>query len=268
MNILKYIVPLFFSFFSSFALASSIWGKIKNAFNDCSYSSQDYETTVATEQMNTPRLQEHFSGSFSESDFTDMPWMRDFLYVIVVNKAESGPHAQMMRVYENGNLLMSVGISTGRENFELRRKNPVCTGAPARSYWSQTPTGFYTPKYLNAQHTSSSWDSEMPFSIFFDIDNGLALHQVHPKYEKYLGQRASGGCIRQDPATAEELFNRVLETKGSTVPLVQVDGTLVLDQNGYVKYSSRQEWRNPRTGETLELDNYGALIIVENVTHN
>lgn len=266
MNNLRYGILIMCLAFSHAASATSIWGKIKNAFNDCDYTPEEYASVLAVEQMVTPRLNEHYQGRFSEKDFYEKPWMREFRYVIVINKADSGPYAQMMRLYENGTLIKTTNISTGREGLELRRKKPVCAGAPRKSYWSQTPTGFYTPKYLEAQHTSSSWDSEMPFAIFFDIDNGLALHQVYSKYEKYLGQRASGGCIRQDPATAEDLFNRVRETRGATVPLIQVDGSPVLDQNGYVQYSNRQEWTNPRTGETVEFDNYSALIIVENVS--
>lgn len=265
MHVMKYGFLILVVAATQPASAASFWGKIKNAFNDCTYSEQEYSDTYSFEQMTTAKLPEHFAGRFSEEDFSTKPWMRDFRYVIVVNKAAKGPTAQTLRIYENGSLIHDSKISTGREHFELRRKNKVCAGAPAKSYWSQTPTGFYTPKYLSKDHVSSSWDSEMPFAIFFDVDNGLALHQVSPHYVDSLGSRASGGCVRQDEKTAEELYTRVAETEGMTVPEVNVDGTPVLDQNGLVKYSNRQIWKSARTGEVVKFNTYSALIIVEEV---
>lgn len=263
MNLIKYGTLATVMILSQNASAS-FWGKVKNAFNDCKYSEQEYQETLQFESLMTPKLPEHFSGRFSERDFMNKPWMRGFRYVIVINKSEYGSLAQTMRVYDNGYLIHQTKVSTGREGFELRRKSKECTGAPAKSYWSQTPTGFYTPKYLSKDHTSSSWDSDMPFAIFFDIDNGLALHQVHSKYKDYLGNRASGGCIRQDKETAENLFNLVKETEGAVVPEVNVDGTPVLDEQGNVKYSNQQFWTNSRTGELVKFNTFSALIIVEN----
>lgn len=263
MNVLKYGALILVLIAGQQSFAISIWGKIKNAVNDCTYSDQEYKFNYNYESIITPKLIEHFSGQFSESDFYNKPWMREFRYVIVVNKAKSGPNAQTMRVYENGYLLHRARISTGRENLELRRKNKVCAGAPPKSYWSQTPTGFYMPKYLEKDHTSSSWDADMPFAIFFDIDNGLALHQVLPHYVDRLGTRASGGCVRQDKNTAEFVFKRVLATEGAFVPEINLDGTPVLDKEGYVKHINKQVFVSAKTGQTMTYNTYSALIIIE-----
>ncbi|MGZ3773493.1 MAG: L,D-transpeptidase [Pseudobdellovibrionaceae bacterium] len=246
------------------SLAISLWGKVKNALNDCEYSDQEYQTEYNYQYAITSKLPEHFSGRFSESDFDDKPWMKEFHYVIVVDKSETGPTAQTMRVFEYGTLLLQAKISTGREKFELRRKNNVCAGAPPKSYWSQTPTGYYTPKYLDRYHNSSSWDSDMPFAIFFDVDNGLALHQVSPHYVDRLGTRASGGCVRQDEGTAEFLFKRVLATEGQPIPQINEDGTPVLNDNGDVKRIKRQVVVSKKNGQTMTFDTYSALIIIEN----
>lgn len=264
MNVVKF-GALALTLVMSQTASASFWGKVKNAFNDCKYDELEYQQVYQYEKEITEKLPEHFAGRFTEQDFVDKPYLKDFRYVIVVNKAERGPTAQKMRIYENGLLIHESKVSTGREGLELRRKNKVCTGAPPKSYWSQTPTGFYTPKYLSKDHTSSSWDSDMPFAIFFDIDNGLALHQVHPKYKDYLGSRASGGCIRQDAGTAEGLFNLVQATEGATVPEINVDGTPVLDAEGKVKYINKQFWTSARTGETVKFNTFSTLIIVENV---
>ncbi|WP_415062625.1 L,D-transpeptidase [Bdellovibrio sp.] len=259
-------IGIFFMILSFAEISSaSMWGKIKNAINNCKYSQEEYMEAVKTEMSRTDHLPEYFSGAFSDSDFKGKPWINDFRYVIVVNKSSVGPSAQTMRVYENGRLIRRVKVSTGREGFELRRKKPVCTGAPFQSYWSQTPTGFYTPKFLSRYHVSSSWDADMPFAIFYDVENGLALHQVSPKYENLLGRRASGGCTRQDSVTAEEMFNRVAVTEGATIPMIDVSGNPVLTDSGAVRYINKQIVQNQETGELVRYSTYSALIIVEDV---
>lgn len=262
MKALKYGV-LVLSLLAGPMASASFWGKVKNAFNDCKYDEKDYPLIYQYEKSITNKLPEHFSGRFSESDFNTKPWMRDFKYVLVVNKGEGGPYGQTLRIYDHGILIHTAKVSTGRENLELKRKNKECTGAPPKSYWSQTPTGYYTPKFLSKDHKSSSWDSSMPFAVFFDVENGLALHEVYSKYKDYLGGRASGGCVRQDAGTAEFVFNAVKSTEYAMIPEINVDGTPVLDASGNVKYISQQTWVNPRTGEAVKFNTFGTLIIVE-----
>ena len=103
----------------------------------------------------------------------------------------------------------------------------------------------------------------MPFAVFFDVENGLALHQAYPKYEKYLGGRASGGCVRMANGVAEDVFNRIALTEGSNAPLVNKNGTPVLDAEGKIVYSTSQTWVDPSNQRTLKFKNYSALIIVE-----
>ncbi|WP_374027543.1 L,D-transpeptidase [Bdellovibrio bacteriovorus] len=265
-NVMKYGVVAAALVVSQSASAS-FWGKVKNAFNDCKYEDQEYSQVYSYEKAITPRLPEYLrqQQAFSEQDFYSKPWLRDFRYVIVINKAEQGRTAQTMRVYEYGRVIINSKVSTGREGLELKRKNKECTGAPAKSYWSQTPTGYYTPKFLSKDHHSSSWDSSMPFAIFYDVDNGLALHEVYKKYTDYLGGRASGGCTRQDAKTAEELFNRVKETERATIPEINPDGTPVLNEDGSVKYINSQYWTSQKTGETVKFNTFSALIIVQDV---
>lgn len=246
--------------------SASFWGKVKNVFHDCKYEEVD-RPLIEFEKANTPKLADNITGGFSLDQVHEKPWIRDFRYIVVVNKAERGPTAQTMRVYENGYLIINTKISTGREGFELKRKTQACTGAPPASYWSNTPTGYYTPKFLSRDHESSSWDSDMPFAVFFDVENGLALHQVYPKYAKYLGSRASGGCIRQPEGTAEDLFTRIERTEGSSTPLVNKDGTPVLDAEGKIVYATSQIWVNPKNQKVKKFKNYSALIIVEDVSN-
>lgn len=243
------------------ASATSFWGRVKNTFNDCKYTAED-RPVIDMEKLTTVKLTDNINTQFSTNDLAEKPWMRDFRYIIVVNKADKGPNKQTLRVFENGYLVLTTKVSTGREGFELKRKNSVCAGAPPKSYWSNTPTGYYTPKFLSVDHKSSSWDSDMPFAVFFDVDNGLALHQAYPKYEKYLGSRASGGCVRMANGVAEDVFNRIALTEGSNAPLVNKDGTPVLDAEGKIVYATKQTWTRA-SGRVSTFKNYSALIIVE-----
>lgn len=263
MNVFKYGALALAMVISQNSSAVSIWGRVKNAVNDCEYTDQQRHTEVVYEKSQTKKLKENYSGHFSESDFYQKPWMRLFQYVIVVNKGSEGPNAQTLRMYEYGYKIHEAKVSTGREGFELKRKRPVCAGAPPKSYWSQTPTGFYTPKFLEKKHTSSSWDSDMPFAIFFDVENGLALHEAHPHYVDRLGSRASGGCVRQDAVSAEFVFDKVLATEGMMVPEINVDGTPALDEQGNIKQSNIQRVVFAKTGQVLKFNTYSALIIVE-----
>lgn len=248
---------------SAESASASFWGKFKNAFNDCEWSESERAEVLRAEKSATPRLPDHFFETFNEEDFDTKPWLRAFRYVVVVNRAQKGPSAQTMKVYENGFKIREAKVSTGREGFELRRKNKSCTGAPPKSYWSNTPTGFYTAKYLSRDHKSSSWDADMPFAIFYDLENGLALHQVYWKYEDKLGRRASGGCTRQDAQTAAWLFDLVKSTEGSSIPQIQKDGTPVLAEDGSVKMINRQRWAYAGSHKETILNTYSILIIVE-----
>lgn len=244
--------------------AASFWGTIKNQFNDCSYSDLERREAIEVEKMFTQPLENASSDRFDIGDFERKPWMKEFQYVLVVNKAAKGKTRQSMRVFEWGYLVATTKISTGREGFELKRKNKECYGAPPKSYYSNTPTGYYTPIWLDKDKRSSSWDADMPFAMFYDIDNGLALHSANSKTEKAIGTRASGGCTRLPSKFAEDMFNRVKATEGSVIPVIQPNGEPVLDQNGYVLRKNANYHTYP-SGKTSKFSTYSVLIIIEDV---
>lgn len=78
-------------------------------------------------------------------------------------------------------------VSTGRKGFE-------------------TPTGKYRPIWADAEHKSSIYeDAPMPFAVFFT--GGYAIHGTTEV--RHLGQPASHGCVRLDPANAQILYDTV-----------------------------------------------------------
>jgi hypothetical protein len=163
------------------------------------------------------------------------PWLRDFRYIIVVNKSAEGTSAQSIIVYEDGYRIAADRVSTGREKLELGRKHDSCSKQPPESYYSVTATGYYPIQFLDFDHRSGSFDADMPYSMFYDRSHGLALHQVLNAYEAKLGTRASGGCTRVRKNLVSNLYERVSRTEGAEIPVIQKDGTAVLDANGQVK---------------------------------
>lgn len=190
--------------------------------------------------------------SFDLSTFETQPWTKEFRYVIVVNKANSGSEAQTLKVYEYGQLISTQKVSTGRDAFERKGEHHS-----KRDSWTVTPTGYYTPTFLSRLHKSTayggkfSWltgGTKMPFAIFFN--GGIALHERPGGTQGQLGTKASGGCVRLPQGFAEELFIRVQETAGSRNPRFNVNGTAKLDEAGKQMYATK--------------DGYSTLIVVQN----
>lgn len=113
---------------------------------------------------------------------------------IHVNKAE-----QRVRVWENGAFRGEWAVSTGTETEKC-----APTG---RCYIAHTPVGTWTPTRLEYTYTSRLWNARMDRAIFFT--GGIALHATFGENIRYLGRRASGGCIRQHPDNADYLFRLV-----------------------------------------------------------
>lgn len=95
--------------------------------------------------------------------------------------------SQTMDVFVDGSHYYSWPVSTGRRGHD-------------------TPTGSYRAKRLERTWYSSQYDdAPMPHSIFFR--GGYAIHGT--SHTKYLGRRASHGCIRLAPGHARQLFSLV-----------------------------------------------------------
>lgn len=190
--------------------------------------------------------------TFTTKTFETQPWTKEFRYVVVVNKANTGKDAQTIKVFEYGQLIREEKISTGRDEFE--RKGEHHSKADS---WTVTPTGYYTPTFLSKDHRSSayggrfSWltgGTKMPFAIFFN--GGIALHEAPKGTEGMLGKKASGGCVRLPSSLASDLFYRIQETEGAKNPRFNVNGTAMLDAQGNQMYATKSA--------------FSALIVVQN----
>jgi lipoprotein-anchoring transpeptidase ErfK/SrfK len=94
---------------------------------------------------------------------------------------------QTMTVTENGRVLYSWSVSTGRSPY-------------------RTPRGSFRPTRLHKMWYSRKYDNApMPHSIFFH--GGYAIHGT--EHVGSLGRPASHGCVRLHPSNARTLYNLV-----------------------------------------------------------
>jgi L,D-transpeptidase catalytic domain len=99
---------------------------------------------------------------------------------------------QQMTVSEDGNLLYTWPVSTGRAGYN-------------------TPNGAFTPFRMDRDHYSREWDdAPMPYSIFFT----KLGHAIHGTYEaSHLGHAVSHGCVRLSVKHAAILWDLVKKNK-------------------------------------------------------
>ena len=94
---------------------------------------------------------------------------------------------QTMTVSDNGRVLYSWRVSTGRKPY-------------------RTPRGTFRPTRMHKMWYSRKYDNApMPHSIFFY--GGYAIHGTN--HVRSLGRPASHGCVRLHPSNARALYNLV-----------------------------------------------------------
>ena len=182
-----------------------------------------------------------------------------FNLFIYVDKAESGPYAQRMFVFEkSGEKLAPLydwPVSTGREGLER--------DAHGHLQSTITPVGYYEldPKRLYEEHGSSQWNEEMPYAMFFDWkpnghDTGLAIHGAAGDEADALGTRASAGCVRLSVENAHTLFSLVRdEFRGSAPRIAYLDGANNVSSEGFLLHDEN--------GQLKLRDGYSALVVVD-----
>ena len=127
---------------------------------------------------------------------------------------------------------------------------PVSTGKPGYA----TPSGTYTPEFMNEIWYSKQWDnSPMPHSVFY-MKDGHAIHGTHEV--KNLGKPASHGCVRLSPENALTLYSMVEKTGMQNTQVVLSGET----PGGEYKVANPQ-WRQrygPGPGWFIPGENYYA----------
>lgn len=213
---------------------------LKMAFAQVWESSENNGTTPVE-----PKIRQ-----FQESDFQNIPWMKEFTNVVVVNKANEGSDKQTLRLYVNGKLQLLTKISSGRENYEKGcspGQDPKKDHCSVRPYWSTTPVGYFDVDTTEERHFSNLWKTWMPYSVFFE--SGIATHQAPAGTEGKLGSRASGGCVRMHPNHAPIIFKAVNDAGKGLVPQISRNGDL----------------KKTAAGDTIRAIGFKTLVIVQNI---
>lgn len=185
----------------------------------------------------------------------------NFSLFLYVSKAERGPWAQRMYVFQKQasgdiSMLYSFPVSTGAEILKA--------GPSGKMLMTDTPPGYYQldPGRMYRRYHSGEWDSPMPYAMFFSwehdgLQTGLAIHAASGDDIADLGKRASAGCVRLDPRNAQLLFNLVKKNYRGLAPrfaydrrtaTMARDGLLMHDKAGNVEYA----------------EGYKVLVLIEN----
>lgn len=180
-----------------------------------------------------------------------------FLYV---SKAERGPLAQRMYVFRKTrsgelNLLYDWAASTGRERSETSPRG-------VRTF-TATPAGYYQldPQRMYRAYHSSSWDRDMPHSLFFNweregLQTGLAIHSATGDDIARLGQRASAGCVHLSPQNAALLYQLIrADYRGPTPRFAYNYDTQTM--------SNRGTFMHDAAGRLKMADGYRVLVDIE-----
>lgn len=116
---------------------------------------------------------------------------------------------QRMDVYVNGNPHAEFLVSTGAPGH----------GTPD---FDKHPNGRIYDKYSSRKFPGGDYMGlgNMPYAVF--IEGGFAIHGTMRSNWKYLGQRASHGCVRLHPDNAF-IVNRLVRQYGVDNTWIQVD---------------------------------------------
>jgi L,D-transpeptidase catalytic domain len=186
--------------------------------------------------------------------------LRNFDLFLYVSKADRGPLAQRMIVFQkqvSGALKPAYdwAVSTGREQDEINIRG--------RRVITATPKGYYQldPRRMYRDYRSASWDQDMPNAMFFNweragLQTGLAIHAAAGDDIAKLGQRASAGCVHLAPENAAMLYDLIrADYRGQVPRLAYNDDTQTM--------SNRGAFMRNRQGKLKMTDGYRVLVMIE-----
>ena len=98
------------------------------------------------------------------------------------------------------NQIKQVGIAyqDGKKLFEF----PVVTGDDETT----TNPGIYAVKLKDDNYYSNTYDTPMPYSIFFDLKGRKAIHEGEVPPPAVRKELATHGCIHVEPPYIERLY--------------------------------------------------------------
>jgi lipoprotein-anchoring transpeptidase ErfK/SrfK len=250
---------LFLMVLSALIIAPATAGAAKNVVGAAWNASPDYTQTaagpVAAPAVSSAEVQRAVEQRLRDSLTPEM--LGNFGLFIYVSKAQVGPWAQRMYVFQKAGddllLLYDWPVSTGRETVEADAQGVELS--------TTTPAGYYEidPKRMFEKYRSTQWNEPMPDAMFFNrVDHGvltgLAIHAATDASQ--LGTRASAGCVRLSPESAQTLFRIVRDNFKGPVPKLAFDKySSTTMNNGLLVHGE--------TGSLEMVPGYSALVYID-----
>jgi len=198
------------------------------------------------------------AAAFRLKDKLTPEMIRHFDLILYVSKADSGPLAQRMVVFENSDQVLTPihdwKVSTGREQDEVSPRG--------RSTFTATPKGFYEfdPDRMYRAYHSWNWDRDMPHAMFFNwerrgVETGLAIHAATGEDIAKLGSRASAGCVHLGPENATLLYRLVRDHEGRVPRFAYNAETETMSNSG--------NFMHDRKGRLKMTEGYRVLVVID-----
>jgi lipoprotein-anchoring transpeptidase ErfK/SrfK len=138
-----------------------------------------------------------------------MAKIKNYLYFIVIAlfaciSVLSAEAVDVFKEYEkiiwiNQPKQIGIAYQEGKKLFEF----PIVSGD------AETPTnpGIYAVKLKDDDYYSRTYDTPMPYSIFFDLKGKKAIHEGEVPPPEIKKELATHGCIHVEPPYIERLYD-------------------------------------------------------------
>ncbi len=145
--------------------------------------------------------------------------MKTSLYCLVIIlfallSALPAPALDVFRQYEKViwiDQIRQVGVAY--EHGKKLAEFPIITGDDE----TPTPPGIYVVRVKDADYYSRTYDTPMPYSIFFDVKGKRAIHEGEVPEPGVKKDWATHGCIHVEPPYIEWLYDWTEEGKTAVV---------------------------------------------------
>lgn len=242
----------------STALVSSAYAQDSSRLN-VAWNSPPTTSTSAPQSHppSPPQIQQNVEQRLKDVISPEMA--ANFSLFVYVSKAETGPWAQRMYVFQKAGddllLLYDWPVSTGRETVEA--------DAAGAELPTDTPAGYYEldPKRFYEHYRSVQWNEPMPYAMFFNwvdhgVPTGLAIHGTDENGQGLIGMRASAGCVRLSPENAKTLFTLIRDNYKGEAPKFGYDKyTNSLMNNGLLLHDN--------SGNLVLAPGYSVLVYID-----
>lgn len=135
--------------------------------------------------------------------------------IIKINKNPGRGKTQYLEIFKHGRLQGKFTVSTGDPTRVVTLPN----GKKKRS--SETPSGWFDIHGANRSSWSETYQSSMPYALFFQRGTNSELAFAIHGHDKVSGYRNSGGCVRMKQGDAAKVWNIVMSV-GAANTLIHV----------------------------------------------